>query len=78
MLQRRENSDSVAQLQLGCPGGLQATMSTWQLCTSSFLGTSHSGDTRASSWAQVWAWDGELSHTKATHTGLVLWGPRTP
>lgn len=55
MLQRRENSDSVAQLQFGWLGGWQAAMSTWQLCTSGSLGTSHSRDTRASSWVQVLA-----------------------
>lgn len=55
MLHRREYSDSVAQLQFGWPGRAQAAMSAWQLNISVSFGTSHPGDTRVSSWLQIWA-----------------------
>lgn len=56
MLQRREYSDSVAQLQSCWPGWAHSAMSSWQLCTNGSLDTLHSGATRVSSWVQVWAW----------------------
>lgn len=55
MLHLREYSDSVAQLQFGWPGRAQAAMSAWQLSISVSFGTLHPGDTRVSSWLQIWA-----------------------
>lgn len=67
MLHWREYSDSVTQVQSCRPGGTHAAMSTWQLSTNVSLGTLHSGDTRASSWLQIWAW-------AEGHSGF--WGSR--
>lgn len=56
MLHCREYSDSVAQAQSCWPGWAHTAMSSWQLSRNGSRDTLHSGDTRVSSWMQVWAW----------------------